>query len=283
MAVLNLEGNSGERLVGVVGDNTIDRYTSAAGIAEFVGGNALNVAMQLSMTGVRVSYLGAVGRDRAGMRITGALDRGGVETSRLAVVDGDTAATDVRIGGDGDRTFVAERYGVSGTYYPSIADVAWLAELAWVHVGMLPEASRLRRELKAANSRAVISQDCSVAHGLSDLDVAFVSASARTDSTQFAADAMAAGAKLVVVTRGADGADALAGTRRWHQRALPTDVIDTVGAGDSFIAGAISVLVAGGGISDALECGARKAAATCRHAGGWPQPDRAQSTSRQPG
>jgi fructoselysine 6-kinase len=268
-----LTGDSRECLVGVVGDNTIDRYRSAGRIAEFVGGNALNVAMQLSMAGVRVSYLGAVGRDRAGMRIADVLDRGGVGTSRLAIADGDTATTDVRIGDDGERAFVAESYGVSGAYYPSSIDVRWLAELAWVHVGMLPEASRLRGELKAANGRVVISQDCSVADGLSDLDVAFVSASACNGTARFVRDAVTAGVKLVVVTRGADGADAVAEGKRWHQQALPTKVVDTVGAGDSFIAGAISVLVAGGGISDALERGARMAAATCCHAGGWPQQD----------
>lgn len=266
-----MKSNSNECLVGVVGDNTIDRYRGVAGTTELVGGNALNVAMQLSMGRVRVSYLGAVGRDLAGMRIADALERGRVDVCRLVIADGDTATTEVQIGDDGERAFVAESYGVSGTYYPSSSDVKWLAELAWVHVGMLPEASRLRRELKATNGGVVISQDCSVASGLSDLDVAFVSESACTDSAKFVCDALAAGVKLVVVTRGADGADAVAGTARWHQQAVPTKVVDTVGAGDSFMAGVISVLVLGGSISDALKCGARRAAATCSHPGGWPQ------------
>jgi fructoselysine 6-kinase len=269
-----LDGSgSNEGLVGVVGDNTIDTYRGPAGTTELIGGNALNAAMQLSMGGIRASYLGAVGRDRAGMRIADALERGGVDASRLVVADGDTAATEVRIGDDGERAFVAESYGVSGSYYPSADDITWLAGRAWVHLGMVPEASRLRRELKAANGRVVISQDCSVASGLSDLDVAFVSASACTDSAQFVSDALAAGVRLVVVTRGADGADAVAGAARWHRPAVPTEVVDTVGAGDSFMAGVISVLVLGGGIPDALECGARRAAATCRHPGGWPQED----------
>ncbi|HEY6295199.1 MAG TPA: PfkB family carbohydrate kinase [Streptosporangiaceae bacterium] len=263
--------NSDECLVGVVGDNTIDRYRGVTGTTELIGGNALNVAMQLAMAGVRASYLGAVGRDRAGMRIADALERGRVDTSRLVIADGDTAWTDVQIRDDGDRSFAEEHYGLSGTYYPPLNDVTWLAGLAWVHIGMLPEATRLRRELREINAGAVISQDCSVASGLSDLDVAFVSASTCTDSAQFVSDASAAGVKLAVVTRGADGADAVAGTERWHQEALPTQVVDTVGAGDSFMAGVISVLVLGGSIAEALKRGARRAAATCRHPGGWPQ------------
>jgi fructoselysine 6-kinase len=263
--------NPSECLVGVVGDNTIDRYRRAAGTTELIGGNALNVAMQLAMEGVRVSYLGAVGRDAAGMRMADALQRGRVDTGRLVIADGDTAWTDVQIRDDGDRAFVEEHYGVSGTYYPSSIDVTWLADLAWVHIGMLAEATRLRRELKAMNAGAIISQDCSVSGGLTDLDVAFVSASTCTDSAQFVSEARAAGVQLVVVTKGADGADAVAGTERWHQEALPTEVVDTVGAGDSFMAGVISVLVLGGSIADALKCGARWAAATCTHPGGWPQ------------
>jgi len=53
---------------------------------------------------------------------------------------------------------------------------------------------------------------------------------------------LALGPGLVVVTRGADGADALAAGGAVHVPAAATTVVDTIGAGDSFMAGLIAAL-----------------------------------------
>lgn len=49
--------------VAVVGDNTIDRLLDEPELGDLVGGNALNVAVQLAMLGLTVGYFGAVGTD----------------------------------------------------------------------------------------------------------------------------------------------------------------------------------------------------------------------------
>ena len=43
-----------------VGDNCVDRLTGAV-TADLVGGNAVNVAVQVAMLGLRAAYCGAVG------------------------------------------------------------------------------------------------------------------------------------------------------------------------------------------------------------------------------
>ena len=43
-----------------LGDNCIDRLTGAV-TADLVGGNAVNVAVQAAMLGLRTAYCGAVG------------------------------------------------------------------------------------------------------------------------------------------------------------------------------------------------------------------------------
>ncbi|MFK8909008.1 carbohydrate kinase [Streptomyces sp. YS-3] len=89
----------------------------------------------------------------------------------------------------------------------------------------------------------------------------------------------AAGARLVVITRGADGALASLDGERLRVPAPATRVVDTVGAGDSFTAGLLHHLGARGllggrltelrldDVADACAFAARVAALTCSAAG----------------
>jgi fructoselysine 6-kinase len=50
-------------------------------------------------------------------------------------------------------------------------------------------------------------------------------------------------------------------------------VVDTLGAGDAYIAACISALVEGAPLPAALERGAHAAARTCTHYGAWREPE----------
>ncbi|WP_292679950.1 PfkB family carbohydrate kinase [Microbacterium sp. SCN 69-37] len=255
--------------VAVVGDNTVDRYL---GGPEYVGGNALNVAVQLRLQGVTATYFGAVGADADGREIAGALRRHGVGTTGLVTADGPTAVTEIRVTPAGDRVFVREDFGVTADYRPSDAELALIAGHDWAHIGMLPRAAEAVTRLRALAPGIRISQDCAVSSGYAGLDVAFCSTGEDVAAARRAADgALSAGAALAVVTRGAAGAFASDGRRSWRCAALPVDVVDTTGAGDSFIAGFIAARLARTPVRGALEAGARVAARTCGHLGGFPQ------------
>jgi fructoselysine 6-kinase len=166
---------------------------------------------------------------------------------------------------------------VTADYFPSDAALDLLGGARWVHIGMLPRADELRARLAGLRGRTgaarrgpVVSQDCAVASGFTDLDVAFGSVGEGGDARDWARAALADGARTAVVTRGAAGAIASDGTRWFEQAAIPTDVVDTTGAGDAFIAGFISARVEAVALPAALERGARWAAAVCGHRGGWP-------------
>jgi fructoselysine 6-kinase len=49
------------------------------------------------------------------------------------------------------------------------------------------------------------------------------------------------------------------------------DVVDTTGAGDSYIAGFLAARAAGSDVPQSMRAGARVAARTCGHLGAWPQ------------
>lgn len=253
----------------VVGDNTIDRYLGLSN-AEYIGGNALNVAAQLGLAGERVSYFGAVGTDPEGRAIKEILPRVGVEPSGLVVAPGDTAITEIRLTSD-DRVFEREDFGVTADYFPDASARAELADADWIHIGMLPRATELRRLIRSINPDATISQDCAVSGGYGDLTVAFESVAEEHGAAPAAVAAIAAGASFAVVTRGALGAIAHDGKAWWVQEALPIRVVDTTGAGDSFIAGFIAARARGVDVPNSMAQGARWAAATCQHVAGFPQ------------
>lgn len=257
--------------VAVVGDNTIDRYLDEADRGDLVGGNALNVAVQLTMLGLNVAYFGAVGTDGNADIVREAIRRRGVRLDGLVTLEGATALTTIRRRPDGDRVFEHEDFGVTADYYPDDATLATIASAGWVHIGMLPRSAELGRFL-AAGSPAIVSQDCSVSPAHDRLGVSFASAGdSPAEAEQVIADALESGADLAVATLGAAGARAGAANHRWEAPTHPTEVVDTTGAGDSFMAGFIAARLAGSSVPDALDAGTRRGAFTCRYVGGWPQ------------
>jgi fructoselysine 6-kinase len=254
----------------VVGDNTIDAYVGGLE-RRLVGGNALNCAVQLAARRLAVEYFGAVGDDEPGQLVRRVLGEQSVGCEGLVTMDGATALTVVRVLPSGDRVFEKEDFGVTDQYWPDEKSLEGIAAADWVHVGMLPRASELVAALRARRSDVRISMDCAVSVAGAGLSVAFQSAGEHGDAEAIGRDLLDEGATLAVVTRGAQGAIAVDGQTVFHQPAVQTAVVDTTGAGDSFISGFIASRVRGEAVPAALAAGAEWAAATCRHLGGFRQ------------
>ena len=271
-----------QRPVAVIGDNTVDRFVGVVG-RDYVGGNAVNVAVQLAERGVAVEYYGVVGDDAAGEWIRSELAARGVGVGGLVTRSGPTALTVIRVDEGGDRHLEEEHFGVTAQYVPDGTQLDAMAAAAWVQVGMVPRASDLRRALRAIRPDLPIGQDCSVAEGYGDLTVAFESA-LPTEAASIGATALARGATYAVVTLGERGSEAFGPEgAHLHQPAVPVEVVDTTGAGDSFIAGYISVFLSGGDLAAAMAAGAGWAARTCQHVGGFPQDDRPSALGNRTG
>ncbi|NLE97461.1 MAG: sugar kinase [Propionibacterium sp.] len=252
-----------------VGDNTIDEYVGAEELS-FVGGNAVNVAVRLAELGRDVAYFGAVGPDARGRAVREALVARGVSVAHLLEIPGTTSTSQVTVAPNGERHLSGEDFGTCADYRPTAAELDAMAARGVVHIGWTPFAAEIRAELRKRG--ALVSQDCAVAEGFDNLDVAFCSPGEEEQAAREAAvAALAGGARLAVVTRGAQGSIAFDGTRWWTQKALPVDVVDTTGAGDSFIAGFLSVWGQGGSVEGSMAAGAAAAAQTCHHRGGFRQ------------
>jgi fructoselysine 6-kinase len=256
------------RILGL-GDNTIDTYVSAG--LQFPGGNAVNVAVLCRRLGAAASYLGCVGDDEGGDILRAALAAEDVDISRLRRLHGPNARA--RIAHEnGDRRFIGSIPGVRARYDLAAADFAYIAAHDAVHTScnsdLDPELGRI-----AASAR-LLSYDYSekwtderLALTLPHVDIAFLSAPGRDEAQcqALARRCLDAGPKLAIVTRGADGAIAAAGDQILRQGVAPATVVDTLGAGDGFIAGFLCAHLGGAALSDALAAGAEMAAKVC----GW--------------
>ena len=87
---------------------------------------------------------------------------------------------------------------------------------------------------------------------------------------------LAAHYPLVVTKRGAAGAEAAAGEKRWRVNAPKIEAIDTTGAGDAFVAAFLSARLSGADILPALERAAAAGAVASATVGGRPKPARVQ-------
>ena len=255
--------------IAAMGDNVVDCYASRDEM--FPGGNCLNVSVFARRFGAQSAYIGAVGRDRAGALIAAALHKEGVDTSHLRMLDGPTAYCVVGHR-DAERVFLTFDLGVS-MFSPSAVDLEFIAGFSAVHVG---QSSGLDAHLAAVAARAPLSYDFSIrresAHRRAIGPLCFLASVSGGDLTEPEAEAiagelLASGTQWVLITRGRAGAQLYNRSRAFFTPAFAVEVLDTLGAGDTFIARTLFGLCREESPEVLLEAAARAAADTCRYFG----------------
>jgi fructoselysine 6-kinase len=257
-------------LTACVGDNCIDRYVGDVA-SDLPGGNALNVAVRLG-----ADYYGSVGDDDEGRLLVDRARSAGVGVDGVEVRPGRTGVTLVQLEG-GERRFLREEYGASAEFRVSQALAARLAGYRWVHVARQPDAIEVAPALRAAGVPLSCDfcdvWDAGLAAALAPhLEVAFFSGDGEA-----AAEAARRGATIAVATLGDGGSVAYTSSGRYEQAALPTVIVDTLGAGDALIAAFIAAALDGADPRASLRAGAEAAADACSHLGAWPTRDRQEA------
>jgi sugar/nucleoside kinase (ribokinase family) len=232
------------------------------------GGPAATAAVALARLGVPVFFVGAVGDDDAGAAIRAGLEREGVDISELVVAPGARSAESAILveAGRGSRTIAA----FLGTL-PALELGARARELcsgaAWTHVDHLgygaARGTDTRLSVDAGNP--IPELDLREASLYGPTEDALRAACPGLDVEAAARAALAAGAELVVVTRGADGSLAFRDDgEAVVAPALAVEPVSTLGAGDVFHGALLAQLVREVPLAAALTAANACAALACR-------------------
>ena len=255
------------------GDNCVDSYRETGEV--FPGGNPVNVAACLRRLGERASYLGAVGDDPNGAFLLAALRGKGVDVSHVRVVRGSTAVSYISVVG-GERTFTGFEEGVMADYRPGAEDIDFICRHDLAVTGLW---GRSESALEAIRRRGV-----PTAYDASDDPFGSIAASALPHATLFffsdpdsgddeirdkLTRLRALGPDTVTATRGGRGSMCFDGASFYTAGIVPCEVVDTMGAGDSYIAGFLAAWLGGRPLPDCMRAGAESAAVTIGHSGAW--------------
>ncbi|MDO5575246.1 MAG: PfkB family carbohydrate kinase [bacterium] len=226
-----------------IGDNNVDCYKREKMI--YPGGNCVNVAVYMKQCGWQAAYMGVVGDDQNGKLQKESLEQAGVDASKIRVCDGVTSSVtvelvnhdrifseyDAQIHQDHPLAFCEEELRdinqfdlIHTSCYSIFADGA-LEQLYKTHVPIAYDFSEEYTEEQ-------------IDHTAKYIRYAFFSAGERTREQviKMLEKACDAGCFLAVCTMGSKGAVAYDGKGLYEQPSYPVEVVDTMGAGDSFIA-----------------------------------------------
>ncbi|GAA1678684.1 carbohydrate kinase [Glycomyces endophyticus] len=298
-------------MIGVVGEALIDLEVAASDARHPVahpGGSPMNVAVALGRLGSETAFLGRLSSDAFGRLLRTHLAKSEVDMRWIVDAEEPTSLAIVSVAPDGSADYAFHTGGTADWQWRR-GELPGEPGLDAVHAGSLalalePGGPVLERWLAGLSTRTTVSLDPNVRPALlgdrdayrerlerwlafaaivkvSDEDLAWVWPGEAPEA--LAESWIAKGRKLVVVTRGGDGALVWAGGESFAVGAAPVDMVDTVGAGDAFSGGLLDWLGRNGrlrlGDLDALTAAeareavgfaSRVAAATCSRAGANP-------------
>lgn len=256
------------------------------------GGAPMNVACHLARLGRRVVMVSAVGEDEAGQELLAFLEGEGVETVAVGRVAGRRTG-EVRAWVDeaGNARYVIEP-DVAWDGIPveggALAEVGWAAALVFGSLAQRSAANRhaLRRlrgalaegalEVFDVNLRAPhdeVERVMALAQGVDVLKVNQEEAARLVGGPMEALEGNArrlaecSGAGVVCVTAGAAGAGLWREGEWMFEPGRRVTVVDTVGAGDGFVAALVDAVLAGRGWAAALAAACRRGEAVAGQAG----------------
>lgn len=228
-------------------------------------GNGIDWGIHLARMGVPVSAVSVVGDDAYGERMRQALSVEGVDVSHLRIEEGDTCVMRMGLRNGTDRVHLEEVEGVMADYAFTEEEVEFVKGHHLLHTDLFGNVLDHLKEWHDAGVKVVM--DFSVfsrdpAYHCEDyfpyVDYAFMSCDGPEEPARtWIREVQSFGPRIVTATRGAEGSVSYDG-RRFHSCGIVAcEVVNTVGAGDSYIAGFTYGLLLG---EDVPSCQRRGAA-----------------------
>jgi fructokinase len=271
----------------VIGEALIDLIGAADSSGQYqavVGGANANVALALARRGVEQKFMGRISSDGFGQQIRERLSSNGVnldysisamEQTSLAVAtigDGGSASYSFYVDGTAD-------WGWAESELPNAVELASLdtkaVQFGCLAMAIAPGGLVLEKWLKElyATNQMTLSHDLNIRSALgfereselarvlrinarshiikaSDADIEWLYDLPVGAALDEIALSWSQGGKLVVIPRGGDGATLFLNGNKLHAQAPKINLVDTVGAGDTFMANLLAELDLVGALGD---------------------------------
>ncbi len=295
-------------MIHVMGEALIDIIVSSDGeIDSVVGGGPINTARTIARLGTKVSFIGGISQDALGKRIRRLLDSDAVH---CAIEQDCPAPTTLAIASLDELGAATYQFLIQGTsslsVTPEIALKAFDNKATALHIGTLafvfePLSQATRAVVAAMDEKQILMVDPnarpSVMQDPSQFWETFNAALERADVIKFSGDDFdymfpdlsnqeaaqnicSRSQAVVLLTDGPKGVHVFTQTEDFHINVPEVDVVDTVGAGDSFSGGFLShwdnhnlnraELANTEAVRAAVEFGIKVAGLTCQRVGAMP-------------
>ena len=258
-----------------VGSNCIDFYANLEGGKAYPGGGPVNMAVYTVRLGGQASYIGPVGDDKFGSIMAKAIREKGVDVSHLHVKSGKTAVSQVELI-DGERVFGDYDEGVLSDYVLSEDDINFILQHDMVVCDLWGKVEGQYKELKEKGITTVFDcatrpEDEAAQIAMPYTDILFFSLEEDNDFLRQQMITYAQkGPKLVIAMLGTKGSLCY-DHQDFHSYGIVAcdKVVDTMGAGDSYIAGFLFAYQEGDDILTCMHKGAANATETLKYFGAW--------------
>ena len=227
------------KIVGV-GFSCIDVYEKLN--KYYPTGNSVDFAIHMSRFSLQTSVVSVVGNDKYGKLMKEALTREGVGISHLHTEEGSTSIMKMELD-DNDRVHGEEIEGVMAAFTLTDEDIEFIKQHDMMHTDLFGKILDLLPVFKESGICIVLDfsvflNDEKVEKVLQNVDYAFFSYKQQDEYIlEYLKWAKSLGPKVVTATLGENGSLSYDGVTLYKEGIVPVEIVNTVGAGDSFIAG----------------------------------------------
>lgn len=258
--------------VAAIGDNCIDLYENLDRF--YATGNAVDFAVNMKKLGIDTAVISTTGNDEYGKIMVKTLEEQGIDLSHFKVAEGKTAVSYMDLVGL-DRKYLDYVEGVMENVEFTQEDIDFAASCDLVHSAFWGNAHMHLKEIHEKGAKicfdyATEYQDPMVEETIAYVDYPFFSFEKRTEETDlFLKSMVEKGATIAVGTFGEDGSVAYDGKQFYAYGIHESNLVNTIGAGDSYMAGFMNGILKGWEIPKCQEQGAKVAAGVVSVFGPW--------------